>query len=77
MIVYHGTSLINAHMIIESGYFKIGSWFAFEQTEARRYGRVVLTAEIDPALLSADVDWQFHTLVPIPVVGRAFLNDVG
>lgn len=65
--VYHGTSRMAAKSIQREG-FRIGTWFAFNPKAARRYGPVVMEAEIDPELLSNDVTDQFHTLVPLKAV---------
>lgn len=64
MRVYHGTSINAAKNIRRIG-FRVGTWFAFTHATARRYGPVVLEAEINPLLLSGDVTDQFHTLVPL------------
>ncbi len=64
MKAYHGTSTIAAESIRRFG-FRVGTWFAFNKAESRRYGPVILEVEIDPSLLSDDVTWQFHTLIPL------------
>lgn len=66
-IWYHGTSPKNAELIVNSGQFNIGTWFARKEEHALRFGGpTVFQVRLEKDLISADVDWQLHTLVPIP-----------
>ena len=38
IVAYHGTSKENHDKILKSGYFKKGTWFAFDKKDAIHYG---------------------------------------
>ncbi len=66
MICYHGTTAENAESIRREG-FRVGTWFAMKREDSLAVGGpVILAVELDERKLSDDVDWQFHTLEPIP-----------
>ena len=67
---YHGTSPENARAIMESGAFRVGTWFADEKADAIKFGGlVVFTVELDPKGFKNGNpdDWQFHLRDPLSV----------
>ena len=67
MSAFHGTSSKAAFDSILREGFREGTYFAFDINDALKFGGSYLfEAVFDPALFSAEVDWQFHILSPLP-----------
>jgi hypothetical protein len=66
-IWFHGTNETAANSILKEG-FKVGTYFARHLESALAYGGpFVFEVALDRSLMSEDVTWQLHTMVPIGV----------
>ncbi len=62
IVAYHGTSKENHDKILKSGYFKKGTWFAFDKKDAIHYGGLFVFKcyfNKDEFLNGNKDDWQF------------------